>query len=95
MTIEFDTTTRASGGDGAENRLIICFLHDHLKEVQRVQCKVIESLLLGEEFITRDVADELRATAAVYLAYAGEINRQLARGSSLDSGAGPGIGSLQ
>lgn len=55
--------------------LIVCFLHDHLKEVTRLQCKVIESTLLGDEFVSAETVKELRASAAVYLSYAEKIER--------------------
>lgn len=55
--------------------LIVCFLHDHLKEVTRLQCKVIESTLLGEEFVSPETVKELRASAAVYLSYADKIDQ--------------------
>ncbi len=53
--------------------LLVCFMHDHLQEVTRLQCRVIEATLLGEEFVSEDTAEQLRLSAALYLSYAEQI----------------------
>lgn len=55
-------------------QLIVCFMHDHLKEVMRVQGRVIEVALLGEDFISEKTSIELRATARLYAGYADQID---------------------
>ncbi|MBX2856040.1 MAG: hypothetical protein KTR21_13700 [Rhodobacteraceae bacterium] len=60
--------------EGTPTPLIVCFLHDHLKEVTRIQCQVIEAALLGDDFVSESTAKELRASAAVYISYADQIS---------------------
>lgn len=59
--------------------LILLFMHDHLKEVTRIQCRVIESALLGEEFISQETVDHMKMTASVYISYAEQIEAKMAK----------------
>lgn len=69
MSIEFPSD-HFSGGS---NTLILCFVHDHLKEVLRIQSRVIEAALLHDDFASHDTVENLRRAAAVYLRYADQI----------------------
>ena len=59
--------------EGPRTPLIVCFMHDHLKEVTRIQCQVIEASLFGDDFVSHETAEQLRASAAVYTSYANQI----------------------
>ena len=58
---------------------LICFMHDHLQEVTRLQCRVIEASLLGEDFVSEETVKQLRQSAALYMSYAEQIEEKARR----------------
>lgn len=56
-----------------QGRLLICFLHDHLRSVMTVQSTIIESAILGDEFFADCTVSRLREVASIYQSYAEQI----------------------
>ena len=65
---------------------VVCFMHDHLQEVTRIQCRVIESTLLGDEFVSEQTAEQLRLSASLYLSYAQQIDEKIKRKTKTSMG---------
>ena len=57
--------------------LIVCFMHDHLKEMTRIHCAVIEASILGEDFASPETCAAFKASAKMYLSYADQIEAKL------------------
>lgn len=64
--------------------LMLCFLHDHLREIMALQATVIEAALLGDEFVSKHTVDRLRDTASVYLGYADQIEGRIDTPCAID-----------
>lgn len=63
--------------DPSRQTLLICFLHDHLREIMTVQSSIIEAALLGDDFVNAETRDRLRFAASVYASYADQIDMRL------------------
>lgn len=80
MSIEFSSEHFRGGS----NTLILCFVHDHLKEVLRIQSRVIEAALLHEDFVSQETVENLHRAAAIYMRYADQIEDLIGKKPSND-----------